>query len=453
MTTDNEIESEILEFGKNIFHLISTDRPSVFQKAFWSAKLLQWSMTNPKFKVQLFRLVDVLPTLRSSKSIAEHIRLYLAEEGGKINRLIGALLNLRSSSPLALPASYITKQSVEQMASDMITGATPNDAIGPLIKLRQQKMAFTVDLLGEYSVSELEAVEYQNRYFEALEVMVRHFDDLNKSCPIVAGHPGEVSPICISVKLSALYSQISTLNFSRSVSVLSERLASIVDAAQQIDAQVYVDAEDSAFNPVIYETFKQVFGCAQFKDYPYPGMVVQAYAKNSEFLINDLLKFAHNRSTPIAIRLVKGAYWDAETIGAKANGWESPLFAHKESSDANFEKLTRLLIDNHNLVLPAIASHNVRSLSHACIYAAHKGLTNADFELQMLYGMADPIAKAFTSLGYLVRLYSPIGLLIPGMGYLVRRLLENTSNESFLRHTFFDKENIDQLLRKPLMKD
>jgi RHH-type proline utilization regulon transcriptional repressor/proline dehydrogenase/delta 1-pyrroline-5-carboxylate dehydrogenase len=182
-------------------------------------------------------------------------------------------------------------------------------------------------------------------------------------------------------------------------------------------------------------------------------MVVQAYAKNSEFLINDLLKFAHNRSTPIAIRLVKGAYWDAETIGAKANGWESPLFAHKESSDANFEKLTRLLIDNHNLVLPAIASHNVRSLSHACIYAAHKGLTNADFELQMLYGMADPIAKAFTSLGYLVRLYSPIGLLIPGMGYLVRRLLENTSNESFLRHTFFDKENIDQLLRKPLMKD
>lgn len=86
------------------------------------------------------------------------------------------------------------------------------------------------------------------------------------------------------------------------------------------------------------------------------------------------------------------------------------------------------MIDNHDLCLPAFASHNVRSLSFACNYAAHIGLSQKDFELQMLYGMAEPIARVYSKLGYLVRLYVPLGDLFVGMGYLVRRLLENTSN-------------------------
>jgi RHH-type proline utilization regulon transcriptional repressor/proline dehydrogenase/delta 1-pyrroline-5-carboxylate dehydrogenase len=99
--------------------------------------------------------------------------------------------------------------------------------------------------------------------------------------------------------------------------------------------------------------------------------------------------------------------------------------------------------------LPAFGSHNIRSLSHACCYAEQRGLTPKDFELQVLYGMAEPIAQAFKSRGYLTRMYVPLGDLLPGMGYLVRRLLENTSNESFLRHTFFDSEEVSTLLKEP----
>jgi len=150
---------------------------------------------------------------------------------------------------------------------------------------------------------------------------------------------------------------------------------------------------------------------------------------------------------------VKGAYWDHETISCDQNDWECPLFRIKESSDANYELLSKKLIDHHDLILPAFGSHNVRSLAHACTYAKMKGLQPKDFELQMLFGMADPIAQAFIDEGYLVRQYTPLGEMLPGMGYLIRRLLENTSNESFLRHTFFEDDKIEDLLRQPEMRE
>lgn len=449
---DSKLESEIIDFGANVFNLISIDKPTAFNKEFWNAKILEWAMLWPKFKVNLFRLIDVLPTLRSDKEIAEHISLYLADEAFKITPIAGLLFKSQSLPILRNISSYITKQSVRQMAYDVIAGSNTLESIEKLQKIRDDGLAFTVDLLGEYSVSENEAINYTNRYLEVLDSLQSEIKNLGKHAPIVENHPTDSSAICISVKLSALYSQISVLNEERSIQVLSERLSKIVMKAQSINAQVYCDAEDTGFNPVIYKTFKYVFG-EIFPSVQFPGMVVQAYSKTSKDIILDLIEFAKKRGSPIAIRLVKGAYWDSETINAAQNGWDSPLFEYKESSDAQFEALTRLLMDNQSVTFPAIASHNIRSLSHACMYAKEKGLSEKDFELQMLYGMAAPIAKAFSSLGYLVRLYTPIGEILPGMGYLVRRLLENTSNESFLRHTFYDQTNTEILLKKPQMRN
>ena len=446
---DNDLEETIRAFGSDVFDALGSDKPSAFNKEFWSAKILSWAFLYPSFKVNLFRLVDVLPTLRDAASIAEHIDLYLTAEAKKINRLAGWAFHMNPRSLRAKLAAAITQASVKKMADDVIAGTTARDAMKKLDQLRHSKLAFTVDLLGEYSVSEKEALIYQQRYFEILDSLAAMIPPWQRLGAIVAGHRGEQSPVCISVKLSALYSQISALNFERSVAVLTERLSAIVARAAALGAQVYVDAEDSGYNPVIYETFKRTFMSDAFRTYPYPGMVVQAYAKNSYAITEDLIAYAKQRGTPIAIRLVKGAYWDAETILSQQNDWPSPLYAIKESSDANFERIATLLIDNHDVVLPALASHNIRSLSMACCYAEAKGLTKQDFELQMLYGMAAPIARAFSKKGYLVRLYTPIGELIPGMGYLVRRLLENTSNESFLRHTFFDKTTIQALLKRP----
>jgi RHH-type proline utilization regulon transcriptional repressor/proline dehydrogenase/delta 1-pyrroline-5-carboxylate dehydrogenase len=283
----------------------------------------------------------------------------------------------------------------------------------------------------------------------ALESFGSNIPKWREGEPLIPGHPGELSPVCISVKLSALYSQTSVLNFERSVAVLSERLGDIARLAAKHKALLYVDAEDTGNNALIYEAFKRVFSSSEFVNFPYPGIVIQAYAKNSSARVDEMLAFARKRGGPIAVRLVKGAYWDHERVISAQNHWQFPLWNVKESSDAQFEHLSRVLLDNREFCLPAFGSHNIRSLSHACCYAQERGLSPKDFEVQVLYGMADPIAHAFSSQGYLVRMYVPLGDLIPGMGYLVRRLLENTSNESFLRHTFFDSHEVSNLLKAP----
>jgi RHH-type proline utilization regulon transcriptional repressor/proline dehydrogenase/delta 1-pyrroline-5-carboxylate dehydrogenase len=163
----------------------------------------------------------------------------------------------------------------------------------------------------------------------------------------------------------------------------------------------------------------------------------------------DLVAWSSQRSTPITVRLVKGAYWDTETIHANADGWPVPVYENKEETDANYERCVRLLHDHHGEVRAAFGSHNVRSLAYAITYARNLGIPDTGYEIQMLYGMAEPMHDAIRRLGMRLRVYSPVGELVPGMAYLVRRLLENTSNESFVRHRFAEGRALDQLIAAP----
>jgi proline dehydrogenase len=140
----------------------------------------------------------------------------------------------------------------------------------------------------------------------------------------------------------------------------------------------------------------------------------------------------HERRKPLVVRLVKGAYWDHEIVEARRHGWPPPVFEDKADSDRNFEALTRRLLESRPLVRAAIASHNLRSISHAIAYNRLIGAEDRDLELQVLRGLGDDLQHALVSCGLRVRAYCPVGDLVAGMAYLVRRLLENTSNESFL---------------------
>ena len=138
------------------------------------------------------------------------------------------------------------------------------------------------------------------------------------------------------------------------------------------------------------------------------------------------------RRLPLTVRLVKGAYWDHELVEARQQGWESPVFERKADSDLNFEQLTRRVLDARPDVRVAIASHNLRSVAHAIAYNRVQGGDDRDLELQVLRGLGDDLQQALASRGLRVRAYCPVGDLVAGMAYLVRRLLENTANDSFL---------------------
>ena len=154
------------------------------------------------------------------------------------------------------------------------------------------------------------------------------------------------------------------------------------------------------------------------------------------------------RGYPLLVRLVKGAYWDHEIVEARQHGWESPVFEIKADSDRNFEALTRRLLEARPAVRVAIASHNLRSIAHALAANRAMGGDDGDVEVQVLRGLGDDLQEALAKRGLRVRTYCPVGDLVAGMAYLVRRLLENTSNESFL-HEQAAGRSLDELLAAP----
>src|SRR6266576_1184849 len=438
------LQSEIEQRGRRIFKLVEEHPEPLFSKAGFYQRLMALSMRGERFKVQLFRCVDVLPSLRSSSEIIEHLEEYFADTRDGFAPFIGAGVRLVRIVPWI--SGRVLRWNVSGMARQFIAGKNPDDVMATLRKRRAQKIGFTVDLLGEAVVSETEADEYAARYLDLLESLAR--ETKNWSDPL--GKNSELFPVVnLSVKISALYLQMSPADPADAIAHLAPKLRPLLRRARELCAFINFDMESYAHKNVTLELFKSVFTEEEFKDWPHAGIVIQAYLRDSDADLRDLIEWGRARGTRFAVRLVKGAYWDYETTKSRQNGWDCPVYLQKPESDTNFETLTRLLLDNESVVTSAFGSHNVRSIAHAQAVADELEIDPSRFEFQLLYGMAGPIKRALVEMGYRVREYCPIGELLPGMAYLVRRLLENTSNEGFLRAKFAENVSEQELLRDP----
>ncbi|MCB0369550.1 MAG: bifunctional proline dehydrogenase/L-glutamate gamma-semialdehyde dehydrogenase, partial [Bdellovibrionales bacterium] len=263
---------------------------------------------------------------------------------------------------------------------------------------------------------------------------------------------GLIPKVNVSVKVSALYSQINDKAWEDTKSILKERLRPLFELAITKNIFLNLDMEQYSMKHLTLEVFKELLLEERFKKYPFFGCVIQAYLKDSLQDIQDLSSFAKQRGAPFTVRLVKGAYWDYETVEAEQKSWPVPVYTVKAESDANYEACAKVLIDNYPSIKVALASHNVRTLAACLTYVKSKQIPQNGIEIQMLHGMAEPIKKTFVEMGYRLREYAPVGELLPGMAYLVRRLLENTSNESWLRGKFADNKSPQELLKDPVEK-
>ena len=201
------------------------------------------------------------------------------------------------------------------------------------------------------------------------------------------------------------------------------------------------------------EVFKELISEPEFKNYPHFGIVIQAYLRDAKKDIQELAGFVKTHPCPITIRLVKGAYWDYELIHARQNNWPCPVYLNKPESDRNFEVCAHLILKAYPYLRLAIGSHNIRSITHSICTARKMNLPKKAIEIQTLYGMAETIKNQLIQKGWRLRQYCPMGAPIPGMAYLVRRLLENTANESFLLSWQNKKHNIEEMLKTPKEKD
>ncbi len=449
-------EAKTQEIAKQLLAATSENRSffsSLRDQMRWDDKLLAWAMSNPGLRVQLFRFIDTLPALHSKSEIASHLQEYLGDESVELPAALKGMLNF--ANPDSMPgqvAATTVGTAVETLAHKYISGENIKQVIKTVERLRKEKMAFTIDLLGEAVITEAEAQSYLERYLELMQQLVEASKNWAAIPAIDAADGEEIPKVQVSVKLTAFYSQFDPLDAKGSEERVSDRIRILLRRSQELGAAVHFDMEQYAYKDITLSILKKLLLEEEFRQRTDIGMTVQAYLRDSEQDTKDIIAWLKERGYPLTIRLVKGAYWDQETIKAAQKHWKQPVYNDKAATDANFESITQLLLENHQYVYSAIGSHNVRSHSRAIAIAESLNVPRRRFELQVLYGMGDKVAKALVDRGYRVRVYCPYGELLPGMAYLIRRLLENTANSSFLRQNL-ENRPIEELLAPPIVKE
>ncbi len=449
-------ESRVFQIGSDLFARIRRQRTGGGIAGWLDQQLMNFSMRDDGLKAQLFRFVDVLPVLRRPESINRHLKEYMALAGAGLPEVARELLRFLPESGLIGSAVAKAAQfNTRRMARKFIAATNLDEAIATILAQRRQRLAFTIDLLGEAVVSENEAEHHQQTYLNLVEGLAKRLADepviaqIEQSSGGADGPVGRVPRINVSVKLSSLFSQFDPIAPENTSRRVRARLRPIMRLAKQHGVLINLDMEQHAFKDTTIRIFKDILSEDEFRDWPDAGIAIQAYLKCCLDDLHDLAAWARRRGTPVHVRLVKGAYWDYETVIAAQNDWPAPVWTHKPDTDANFERCSEFLMQNSDALRPAIASHNVRSIAAALEQAERYRVPKGRYEFQMLYGMADPIKKTLLDLGHRVRVYTPYGQLLPGMAYLVRRLLENTSNESFLRAGFVENIPEEKLLMNP----
>jgi RHH-type proline utilization regulon transcriptional repressor/proline dehydrogenase/delta 1-pyrroline-5-carboxylate dehydrogenase len=440
-------EYDVQALARQIAALGTSERTGIFGLAGWTEKALSLVIASPAHKTQLFRFVDVFPACRDSADVMRHIEEYFG--GSDVPSVVGHGLDLAAHLPLVgRLTSAAAHHNISRMARQFIAGATPEEAIPQLTRLWQAGTACTADLLGEKTVTEAEADRYASRVLSMFNALILASQAWPPTPSLEEDPWGTVPRVNVSVKATALSPLFGPLTSMDGIAEVRDRLRPILERAKEAQATVHLDMENDDVKDMTLELLRQV--AAEFPGGPQLGCVIQAYRKDSYADLLDLLAWSKGAlRQPLQIRLVKGAYWDYETIVARAEGWPVPVFDQKNETDANYERCTRLLVDHAGDVRPLIAGHNLRSVAYAIAYTRAQGLPDSAIELQVLYGMAEPTQVALRRLGLRVRVYAPVGDLLAGMAYLVRRLLENTSNESFIYQRFAEERNLDALLAPP----
>jgi RHH-type transcriptional regulator, proline utilization regulon repressor / proline dehydrogenase / delta 1-pyrroline-5-carboxylate dehydrogenase len=441
----HDVETMVHQWGLRIFELMDAHgEPSLFSREGFYGALMEWAMRDSHFKTELFRFIDVLPSLHTSGEITRHLREYLGNDQVRLSPALR--LALRASTRLSWLAGTGVKAQVTSLARRFMLGNDDREIALALRQLQERKIGFTVDVLGETVVSEAEADQYAARYLALIDLLAREIETWSGR-GIALEHTAP--PLNLSIKISALYSQIHPADPDTAIDRISTRLRPILRRAKEAGGLINFDMEHDALKDLTLRLFKTIFSEAEFASGPARGLALQAYHRESEADLLDILGWARAQGRQVSVRLVKGAYWDYETVVAGQKNWPVPVFSRKQETDANFEKLSLILLENPDAVDAAFGTHNVRSIAHVLAQAERLDVPPQKIEFQMLYGMADSTQAALVKMGYRVREYCPVGELLPGMAYLVRRLLENTSNEGFLAQNASRSASREELLQRP----
>jgi RHH-type proline utilization regulon transcriptional repressor/proline dehydrogenase/delta 1-pyrroline-5-carboxylate dehydrogenase len=425
------VESELQSVGRSIYAAFpgKTRHPlrALDQRA------MELAAQDQELRAALFRLVDVTPACRNLDDLARHLTDYL-EEVDERPPPIEAAMRMSNSKPGRAALGAAAAVGVRRMAHRFIVGETPSAALKSLRHLWEHGAAVSLDLLGEATVTQAEADRYAARCMDALDTLGEATPHWPERPLLEADSLGPLPRVNLSVKVSALSPLLRPEAPDVGRDDAAQRMRPLLLRAKELGAHLHIDMESVDTLEATTELVVELLDEPELRDGPSAGVVMQAYLRESPDQLERVMAWAasNDRALPLVVRLVKGAYWDYEVVEARQHGWTPPVFEEKADSDRNFEMLTRRMLEGWPHVRPVIASHNLRSVAHAVAANRAAGREDRDLELQVLRGLGDELAVALVEQGMRVRIYCPVGDMVAGMAYLVRRLLENTANESFL---------------------
>jgi RHH-type proline utilization regulon transcriptional repressor/proline dehydrogenase/delta 1-pyrroline-5-carboxylate dehydrogenase len=413
------------------------------------ARAMELASQDAELRAALFRFVDVTPACRSLDDLARHLSGYLGELDERPPPLEVAM-RMAGTKPGRTALGAAAARGVRHMAHRFIVGESPRRALGVLRELWDGGAASSVDLLGEATVTAAEADRYAERCADALDTIAEAAPRWPARPALEEDSLGPLPRANLSVKVSALTPHLRPDAPHLGREDAARRMRPLLRRARDSGAHLHIDMESLDSLETTMDLIFELLDEEEFREGPSAGLVLQAYLRESPGQLDRILAWASEspRRPPLVVRLVKGAYWDHEIVEARQHGWQAPVFEVKADCDRNFEELTRRLLDARPAVRVAVGSHNLRSVSHAIAYNRHVGGEDRDLELQVLRGLGDELQHALAARGFRVRVYCPVGDLVAGMAYLVRRLLENTSNESFL-HEQARGVPLEELLAAP----
>src|SRR4051812_23498129 len=298
LVPDPKTESIVRAKGESLFAIMDQHpAPALFSKKGAYSRLMEWSMKDPAFKTQLFRFVDVLPALTSSAEIVRHLQEYLGDKAVELNPALKAGLAASSFAP-ALVAGPV-KSNVVAMAQQFVAGETPDDLVKQLRKNAKLGMATTIDLLGETVVSEREADVFLQRNLDVLDKVAAAFAKEPTPAFSDLGPDGPLPRLNLSVKISALTPDVHPADPENSTAALKKRIRPILRRASEVGAFINFDMESYKLKDLTLALFKSILEEPEFRTQPAMGIALQAYLRDCERDLTELIAWARRNRRPI----------------------------------------------------------------------------------------------------------------------------------------------------------
>lgn len=455
-----KVEERSQEIIKKLLIKLNQYRPTFFEDVsdFGLGLTAQYAL----LRIHLLKFLAILPSLDHDKTGVEVKRILLESLSRFLKDNRKAMRLKKKGQERSFPKAYtlgiklfyylalispafflagIVRKSVRLMAKRFIAGESIEKADKSLKALRLTSRDVTLDQLGELVVSEREADHYKTEVLRLVNGFSLH---VNKGEKNSAG----INRAHVSIKVSALCSDFLPHAPDYTFSLVGPRLREILLAAREADVFINIDAEHYHYRDIVFKIYKRVLlETPELSDYQSTGIVIQAYLRDASKHLQEIIELSQKRGLMMPVRLVKGAYWDAETVEADAHSFNAPQFLNKEETDIHFRQLIVKIYEAHPHLKLALASHNFAD--HAFARATKEILYPevGEIEHQCLHMTYEALSTALAKMNWATRNYVPVGSLLVGMAYLVRRIMENSSQVGVL--TIMRSHKRHQTLQSP----